>query len=1017
MERLIVSPVFVGRAHEIGELTKALGRADGGVPQAFAIGGDAGIGKSRLLEEFFELARQRGAITAVGNCIKTSAESLPYAPLVMILRSLHQSIGAAMEQAAGERSSLSLLLPELPSPTSPTPGERRGPRLLEELALLLGRLAADRTLVIGLEDLHWADASTRDALLYVIRSVSVGRVMLVMTYRADDLHRAHPLRPFMAELERLRTVRRMELPRLQRQEVDEQLAGILNSRPVGDLVSSVFLRSEGIPFFVEELANCYRDGHLAGLTRPLRDLLLVRVESLSSVTRQLLYVIAEGGDSLGYELLRASVDLTEEELTAALRAAVDAHVLLPTDEGTGYSFRHALVREAVCDDLTPAEARPINHRLALAVQEHPELVPPDQVAARLAQHWYRAGEDARALPAALEAAAVARDRYAHLAELEMLERALSLWERVPVDVVAALPEPVNRSESYPSWPAEAGEEHTCRMRRLYVLAEAIVAAQLCGQPKRALSLDEQALTLIDESADPARAAWFWAQRSLEAVRLGIDDGREALEHARLLLEPGPPLAVQAEVLSRQAASAMVDRPSPEALEAADRAVRIAREAGAETVELHAANNLGGLKIALDQMEAGLQDLEGVLDRARKLRDPPLIVRSAVILSDAYEGLGRSSDAVDVARIGHCAARRANIAGALGVIITGNLAESLISIGRVEEAAEVLDDVPGADRTDHRSFIKRLCADIALLHGDTARAATLRDLASEGRLNRTQYQLPVSDVTVRLAVCQGRFADARAELQAALDRGFPVGMERYAWPVLVHGVAAEADSRGLPAADDDRLKLLEQVRAAAADLSRTWPLAAGWARLLDAELARAEGQSAPELFQAAVDVLETTGLPYPLALALLHATEEEAACGHRAEAGELLRRAEQACRQRGDIRLLHEVRLLSERLRMPLEQPHAEQSVVERQPASTHPASTLGLTPREQHVLRLLTSRQTNKEIAESLHISPKTVSIHVSNILAKLEVRSRREAAALAHRLRLFADDDTGPNPYDVVRD
>ena len=1008
----MVSPVFVGRSYEMGELTKALGRADEGVPQAFVVGGDAGIGKSRLLEEFFRLARRQGVLTAVGNCINTSAESLPYAPIVMILRSLHQMIGPAMEQAAGDCSNLALLLPELQGAALPRARERGCPRLLEELALLLGRLAADRTLVIGLEDLHWADASTRDVLLYLTRSVSVGRVMLVATYRADDLHRSHPLRPFMAELERLRTVRRLELPHLRRDEVDQQLAGILSATPAGDLVSSVFLRSEGIPFFVEELANCYREGRTAGLSQPLRDLLLARVEDLPDVTRQLLYVIAEGGDSLGYELLRAAVDLPEEQLTAALRGAVDAHVLLPTNEGAAYSFRHALVREAVCDDLMPAEAKPINRRLALVVLEHPELVPPDQVAARLAQHWYRAGEDKQALPAALEAAAVARDRYAHFAQLEMLERALSLWEHVPRKVLIALPEPAAHSESYPPWSATdgTGEEYLCRMRRLDVLAEAIVAAQLCGEPKRALHWNEQALALVDETADLARAAWLWAQRSLEAARLGLNDWLEALEHARLLLEPGPPLAVQAEVLSRLAASAMVDRPSTEALEIADRAVRIAREVGAETVELEAVTTLGGLKVALNEVEAGLRDLEDTLESAKKLQVPSLIVHSAIVLSGAYEGLGRSSDAVDVARIGHCAARRANIIGALGVIITGILAESLISLGRVEEASEVLDDVPGVDQTDHRSFIERLRAEIALLHGDTSAAAALRDLAAERRLNRTQYQLPVSDLTIRLAVCQGHFKDARAELQAALDSGFPVGKERYAWPVLVHGVAAEADARGLPAADGDRLKLLEQVRAAAAQLSRAWPLAEGWARLLEAELARAEGQPTPGLFRAAAEALEATGLPYPLARALLQAADEEAAFGRRNDAGRLLQRAEAACRRRGDTQLLQEVRFLSERLRLPLEYPRPEQPVTKDRQASDRPASTLGLTPREQHVLRLIALQQTNKEIAETLYISPKTVSIHVSNILAKLDVGNRREAAALAHRLRLFAKDDPGSN-------
>ncbi|MEY9966316.1 DNA-binding CsgD family transcriptional regulator/tetratricopeptide (TPR) repeat protein [Streptacidiphilus sp. MAP12-16] len=1025
VERISVSPVFVGRSAELAELTAALKRAGEGQPQALLIAGDAGVGKTRLLEEFVCAATARGAVVAVGGCVEIGADGLPYAPLVSVLRALHRELGDEVElAAAGSEGRLAQLLPELGQAVPEAHDEFGRARLFEHTAQLFERLSADRVVVLALEDLHWSDRSTRELLVYLLRSLRNSRVVIVGTYRSDDLHRRHPLRPFLAELERLRTVQRLELPRLGRGEVADQLTGILDSAPAPQLITKIFLRSEGIPFFVEELAASYQEGCSTGLTDSLRDLLLVRVEALPEPVQPILRTIAQGGSAVEYGLLRAVLELPEDELIAALRLAVDANILRPTQAGDGYRFRHALVREAVADDLLPGEGSRIKRRYATVLGDQPQLVPAEERTTRLANYWYSAGDPARALPAVLDAGREARRRNAFAEQLQMLERALELWERVPEETLAEL-RPADYAESYPacSCDDDPGQECCGRLRYLDVIAEAAVAARLCGERERCLSLCKQALRMIDESVDPARAAWFWAMRSRVKSNTGMvrDAGRDELAHARQLVENRPPSAVQAEVFSRLAACDMVDWPEPDDIALAERAVRIARQVGAETVELHARCTLGTLLVILGREAEGLTELKEVLSRARELQEPDLMSRAYVNLSDVYEGLGRSAEAAEAARSGCEMARRNGLLGAAGPVLRGNLIESLFSLGRLDEGAELLDAAaPDLGSEADRSFLSRLRAALALLRDELPDAAAHLALAVETlNLGNAQNWLPLSELAIRLPAAEGRFADARAELLRVLDVGFPKGKSRYVWPLLVHGVAAEADSRGLPGADPGRAQVLERVRAATADLEDSWPLARGWALLLDAELARAEGALDPKAYLRAVEALEPVALPYPLDLALFRAAEGEAVRGDRTAASALLRRAEAAAERHGDVRLLREAARLADRARLNAASAVHAEGRAGAQPgvqagartgaaapvATADPtAAAFGLTPREQGVLQLVALGRTNRQIAQELYISPKTASVHVSNILAKLEVAGRGEAAAMAHRLRLVGD-------------
>ncbi|MEU5249147.1 AAA family ATPase, partial [Streptomyces asoensis] len=501
VENRSVSPVFVGRSEESGTLDEALARAAAGEPQALLIGGEAGVGKTRLVEEFTAAAGRGGAVVAVGGCVEIGADGLPFAPFSTALRALRRALPDELAAAAaGQEEELARLLPELRGTDPARRHDGEGTAHLFELTVrLLERVAARRTVVVALEDLHWADASTRHLLSYLVRTLRTGRLVVLATYRSDDIHRRHPLRPLLAELDRLRTVRRLELARFTRDEVGRQIAGIIAAEPDPAQVDAIFDRSDGNAFFVEELAVAAHEGCCTGLTDTLRDLLLVRVEALPESTQTVARIVAEGGSAVEYPLIAAVARLAEDELIEALRAAVGANILLATPDGDGYRFRHSLVREAVSDDLLPGERSRLNRRYAEALQADPNLVPADERVMRLASYWYHAHDPARALPAVLDASAEARSRRAYSEQLRLLERAMELWEAVPEDVRATLRAADHTGGRFPVPPArpggtaDGGDPAATPLRYLDLMAEAAVAGRYCGERERALKITKRAL--------------------------------------------------------------------------------------------------------------------------------------------------------------------------------------------------------------------------------------------------------------------------------------------------------------------------------------------------------------------------------------------------------------------------------------------------------------------------------------------------------------------------------------------
>ncbi|MGW0611720.1 helix-turn-helix transcriptional regulator [Streptomyces sp. NPDC002788] len=1015
VETRSVSPVFVGRAEELGTLHDALARSGGGDPQALLIGGEAGVGKTRLVEEFAGAARRRGAVVALGGCVEIGADGLPFAPFSTALRALRRELPAEMAAAAaGQEEELARLLPELGESGTGRHDEDGMGRLFELTARLLERVAAEHTVVLALEDLHWADASTRHLLSYLLRTLRTGRLVVLATYRSDDIHRRHPMRPLLAELDRLRTVRRLDLGRFTREEVCRQVAGILAHEPDPDRVDAIFERSDGNAFFVEELAVATHEGCRTGLTDSLRDLLLVRVEGMPEPAQQVARIVAEGGSTVEYRLLAAVARLAEDDLIEALRAAVNASILTPAPGGDGYRFRHSLVREAVSDDLLPGERSRLNRRYAEALETDPALVPADQRATRLASYWYHAHDAAKALPAVLDASVEARRRHAYAEQLRLLERAMELWDTAPEAVRRTL-RPVDCAEVYPPPPPErrggtpSGCHPAAALRHLDLLAEAAVAGRLCGERERALQITKRALRLLDEEADPLRAAWFWTQRSRLVQGLARGDGWKEIATAQELVRGLPPSVVHAEVLATAAHWSMLHEPGPEALTAAERAVEYARMVGADDIESNARLTLGGLMVEAGQIDAGLAHMYDVRDEVVARGLAAIVGRSHVNLPSALEGVGRSEEAVGMLREGLRLTRTMGLRDA-EAWIWSNLAESLISLGRWDEAAEAAGNAQRRGQTagPHGSGANSL-AFLGLARGRVPEAA--RHLA-EGRAAfgphdpMPQHDLPLACLTIAVAVAEGRLADARAELARTLKSGFPPGTQRYAWPLLLEAATAEADARALPAARDGREEVLDAVFSAVKRLTTHAPVWLAHEQWVRAELHRAAGRSTPDIWSHVVTAFEPLDRPYDLARVRHRLAESLLAGGgedDRARATELLRLVHAVARHLGARPLADAAGALAQRARLPLT-PALE-------PASADPAGTLGLTSRERDVLRLVAAGHTNRRIAQELFISPKTASVHVSNILAKLGVSGRGEAAALAHRLGLFPSETLMPGP------
>ncbi|MGH8823846.1 MAG: helix-turn-helix transcriptional regulator [Jiangellaceae bacterium] len=959
------SPGLVGRAGELGQLRSALAAARSGQPVAVLLGGEAGIGKTRLVGDFAAEATDAGAVVIVGQSVEIGGDGLPFGPVVGALRDLVGQLGAdvALENAGPGREALAGMLPELGLPAGP-PDDARV-RLFEGVTVLLERSAAERTVVLVLEDLHWADASTRDLLRFVVRALGSARVLVIGTYRTDELHRSHPLRPFLAELDRVRTVRRIDLPRLNRAQVGEQLQGILGRRPGADLVRRVYRRSDGVPFFVEELAGVEMEQSGGALPDSLRDLLLVRVDRVSDQTQEVLRLLATGGLRVDHAVLAAVADVDAAALDDALREAVSANIVQV--DGDGYLFRHALLREVLHDDLLPGAHARLHTRYAEVLEAHPETVSTGSAAAETAHHWYAAHDLVRAFEASLRAADEAQRSHAHAEVQRMLERALELWSQMP--------DPVG---------ATGGD-------RADLLARASSAATDAGEFDRALALIDAALDEVDAGDDPMRRADLLERRAKLLSETGRPDATAVAQRALELVPAHPPSAPRARLLQMLASRHLMDGHLEKAAAVAVEAIAAARAAGVIEAEFRAHNIMGPSLVNLGRVDEGF----AAFATARKLAGdvPRMLVGYHINASDALNLLGRYAEAAQLAREGMDRAREIGLARSLGAMMAGNTAEPLLALGEWDEADRLITRALELDPpVRHVWHLLTLRAWLALWRGDSEVAAQSLDEVRSRMARRRpgpQYELPLARVGSELALSRGNADDAWAELSESLrePRRDSPGYDLPLMAVAARAMAASALS------GPDLEAGIRRVREILDGIG-DWGPAPMWRSVVEAELAGGTGAE-PGPWREVVEMVESSAGPrhlvaygnYRLGAALAGQGDREVAAGPLREAaaaadrlgGHLVRRWVDDLARRANIRLLD--------------------GVADGPPVSGH-----GLTAREREVLRLVAAGNSNRQIGEALFISTKTASVHVSNILAKLGAAGRGEAAAIAYREGLVDD-------------
>lgn len=1001
----VASPQFVGRADELARLEELTRRAAENEPGFALIGGESGVGKSRLMDEFAARARAGGARVITGDCVDLGDAELPYAPLVAALRGITSAeLDEILPRGARD---LAPLLPQLEADDAGlAPSSLAQGRLFELLLGLLGGLGAERPLMLVVEDAHWADPSTRDFLSFLIRNRRRERLVVAVTYRTDELHRRHPLRAFLAEADRTRAVTRLTLERFTREELTEQLSGILGHPPAPQLVEELFGRGEGNPFFTEELmaAGDSADGRLP---EDIRDALMVRIEALGPDAQGVLRVAAVAGARVRHPLLEAAAPLDRETLLGGVREAVAHHVLVQEGDDDVYRFRHALLREALVDDLLPGERGPLHAAVGRALASDPSLSASGRsVAAELAAHWWAAHDLPAAFTASAQAGAEA-ERMAAFAEANAhFERAAELWETVSPEHRAGSPD------------------------RVELLRRAAEAAHLAGDSDRAVALTRSALGLVDAAADPLLTANLHERLGRYLWVCGLQrDAIEELGRAVAAMPADAPAGDRARILGAEGHLLTLLGRGAESRDRCEPALELARQAGATLEECRISNSLGPALLMTGDADGAIATMRRSRELAEELGDPEEITRAHINLAEVLDQTGNLGEAVEVSRAGVVAARRDGVPSVLPMLLA-ELAERLVRLGGWEEADTILPEAlaPTASWSVGRADALSVLALMQALRGDAAGAE--RSVREVDRAMRdavgAMWTAPQATARAEAAYWDGDPASAGKVVHAELGRREVTDDSAVAYlaPLIAVGARAEAEVAARARITGETDALGEAV-ARAAELRETGrvlvasdPLAEAtlFVEMAAIEAARAGAEASSREWTDLATRWEDYGAAFQVAYCRFRAAELVlAGGGSRGEVPAMLADAHRTAERLRAEPLRREIADLARRARVPL---GAAADAVEADAgaggAAAEPsgqpsaADRIGLTARELDVLQLMASGATNREIAARLYISQKTVTVHITRILAKLDARTRVEAAGVAQRLGLLSTESAG---------
>ncbi|GAB3006827.1 LuxR family transcriptional regulator [Amycolatopsis acidiphila] len=993
MPRLGSGIPLVARVDEMRRLRAGFTRAERGEAGAVLLAGDAGVGKTRLLAELAEFAGSRGALVLTGRCLDVREGGLPYLPFAEALGPLATADDAAVGDAVRIRPALGRLLPlAQPGPVSnveyvPVTSEHEAPyrprpeqdlgqlQLFDAVLGVLTEIAEHRPVLLVLEDLHWADGSTRNLLSFLLSRLRSQRLLIVASYREEDVYRRHPLRGLLVELVRLPVVTQLELHPLKEADARAFVEALADGPLAPEVVASVAERSEGNPFFAEELlASC---SDCTDIPAGLAEVLLARLERLSPDARRVLRAISVAGESVSHAALAEVSGLGEDELDEALREAVQHHVLVV--EKGAYAFRHALLQEAMYGDLLPGERTRMHAAYAARITRTPQGRGHD---AKLAYHSLQSRDLTTALPALLRAAEEAERLGAPGAALRHAEQALEIWDAVPA---AARPHDVDE---------------------LRLLHEASYFAGTSGEPERAIAYARSAVQELRTDTDVVRATKTWRRlaEALMNVEGTIDEALEAIDRAWHLVADAEPSKTRAWVLATRAAILRGTERGAESLASAQAAVEDARTAESAGAEASALITLGALADnAADFVEARAR----LRDAERKARDasaPNVELRALCFLGFSYEDQGEIAEAIEVFQRGIKRAEETGLTwSAYGLELRARHLSLLYQSGDWPS-----ESVTGAPARGVSSVLTaRMTASwlpIVVARGRfTVAGKLLAELRPHWRAEPLTA-IAAGSAGVELAYWQGdhetavKRAREAMDFLEALDPGYRLSGIRLGTGALA-AVAAQAavarlrgDDAGATAAAELGEQLIERIRYAAEHgeprSGALGPEGRAWLARAEATASGLRGPADPALWAKAAEefgygtVYEQAVCRWQHAEALLAAAEPE-------RAAEVLVEAHQTADKLRAMPLRDAIRDLARRARIELP------GVVA---AALPQRDTVDpLTERERAVLERVALGRTNRQVGDELYISEKTVSVHLSRVMAKLGATRRAEAVAIAY--------------------
>ncbi|GAA5211310.1 ATP-binding protein [Microbacterium kyungheense] len=920
---------LVGRQADLDALRDELA-AVGEIGRTVVVSGDAGMGKTRLLRDFSD--GLDGWIVLHGACVDSGSGPAPLTAITDLVRGLVDVLGPdAVRAAAGPGAdALGVLVPSL----ADAPGDAE--RLADVVVELVSELARSHRLVVIVEDLHWADGTTCGIVSRLVRRTAALPLFVLLTYRTDDVGRRHPLRPILAELDRARLFVHRPLVRLSPVEVGALANAVSGQTLSAGVLHDIAARSEGIPFYVEELAS-FSDERLP---TSLRDVLLLRYERLDADARRFARVLATGGVEVGHRVVSTVFGGDEIALETAVRTAVDAQIIVIREDA--YAFRHALMQEAVYDELLPTERTRLHTAYAVALESAPAT---PRVLADIAHHWRAAHVPDRALAAAVVAQRAAHGASAWTTAAEAGERALELWDAVP------------------------DPEGVSGMPRAEVLRRTAAALVSANRLERAAEFAREAVDTWPAD-DPVGQAEMLGELATTEFQSGVSDGSDSIERALALLGEDPRhdvrraglLVTSARVqmmsgdqrlgrsialVAQATAEPAAEAGDPEARELVAHAMLIAATCGTS----------GGDARAVADFETARPFAVGFV-RA--------MMRYFINYSNSLMLVGRYDEAVAVAREGMTYAREHRADRGVLAMVEANTIEALMYAGDLPAAAELgAGLLPLIEASLYSAFLRERQVCLALWRGRVDEA--------EGALTAAREELDAFgayEFQTRLGMAYdlGLLALERGDARAALGHAEAAlrsqGSAALALPLT--SVAARATAMLREQGEDADI---EPYRAVVQTWAG-WPVTPLWATVFAAELG--EGS-----WQPAVDAV---GPAYARAYARVRHGEELLGAGDRAAARDALTSAIAYATQIGAEGLVRRAREVL-----------TDAGLAESTPRST-------LTAREEQVLELVSEGLSNAQIAERLYISAKTVSVHVSAILRKLDAPSRAAAAAIHRR-------------------